>query len=88
MKNDSFQDRALLDQMKADILRRAAQLSESEDEFEIDDHEKKIQTMTFEDGLDDELDSRINVAGDGEATSDEDEDKVCIVHSFFVSNSG
>ncbi|KAI5122117.1 hypothetical protein M0805_002239 [Coniferiporia weirii] len=55
-----LQDRAFLDQMKADILRRAAELSESDEE-----------DVAFDDDLDGALDGQVKVAGDGEE-SDED----------------
>lgn len=59
--------------MKADILRRAAELSDSEEEeVEIDEYGKKVRIAAFEDG-DDDLDNNVKVAGDGEATSDDED---------------
>ncbi|KAH8108784.1 hypothetical protein DFH11DRAFT_1516412, partial [Phellopilus nigrolimitatus] len=59
---DMLQDRAFLDQMKADILRRAEELSESDEEE---------GAVAFEDELDGEIGGKVRVAGDGE-DSDED----------------
>ena len=68
-------DRSFLDQMKEDILRRAAELSESEEEYELDEHGKRVQIVAFEDELEENLNAGIRVAGDGEATSDEDSEE-------------
>lgn len=59
--------------MKADILRRAAELSDSEEEeVEIDEYGKKVRIAAFEEE-DDDLDNNVKVAGDGEATSDDED---------------
>lgn len=66
-------DKSFIDQVKADILRRAAELSDSEEEeVEIDEYGKKVRIAAFEEE-DDELDNNIKVAGDGEATSDDED---------------
>ena len=69
-----MRDRTFIDQMKADILRRAAELSESdEEEVEIDEHGRKVRIAAFEEEDDDEIGGGVKVAADGEATSDEEE---------------
>jgi len=66
-------DKTFIDQVKADILRRAAELSDSEEEeVEIDEYGKKVRIAAFEEE-DDELDNNVKVAGDGEAASDDED---------------
>ncbi|EJC98289.1 uncharacterized protein FOMMEDRAFT_114485 [Fomitiporia mediterranea MF3/22] len=62
-----LQDRAFLDQMKADILRRAAELSDSDGE-EVDAEDEDLESV---------LDGAVKVIGDGEGSgegSEEDEE--------------
>ncbi|THU91522.1 hypothetical protein K435DRAFT_673953 [Dendrothele bispora CBS 962.96] len=63
-----FRDRAFIEQMKTDILRRAEQISE--DENEDGSEGGKQDTFAFEDDV--ELDGHVKVAGDGEQSEDED----------------
>lgn len=55
-----IQDRSFIDQMKADILRRAAELSESDEEYRDDDE------------LDGDLDDGVRVVNDGEGSESGD----------------
>lgn len=66
-------DKSFIEQVKADILRRAAELSDSEEEeVEIDEYGKKVRIAAFAEE-DDGLDNNVRVAGDGEATSDDED---------------
>ncbi|KAJ7126054.1 hypothetical protein C8R44DRAFT_618190 [Mycena epipterygia] len=72
-----LRDRTFIEQMKADILRRAEEISDDEEEEEAGDFQNKGKTKEhIEDG---DLDihaghGHIKVAGDGEESGDEDGD--------------
>lgn len=60
-------DRSFIDQMKADILRRAEAISDSEEE------EEEGRVVAFEEELDDvPAGAQVKVAGDGEESSESD----------------
>ncbi|TCD70688.1 hypothetical protein EIP91_002063 [Steccherinum ochraceum] len=65
----TIQDRAYIEQMKADILRRAEEASYEDDEDEDESNKEGGRDLAFEDDLDAE--SRVKVR-DGEASDDEE----------------
>ncbi|KAF5355264.1 hypothetical protein D9758_006046 [Tetrapyrgos nigripes] len=65
-----LRDRAFIEQMKADILRRAEQLSDEEDE---EMEERKEETLAFEDDV--ELDGHVKVLGDGEESGEDSDEE-------------
>ncbi|KAK7044612.1 CUE domain-containing protein [Favolaschia claudopus] len=81
-ENDSvLRDRTFIEQMKADILRRAEAISDDEDEDEVDapgkNSGKGKAKEPVDDGGDLDLDadqSHVRVVGDGEESGDEDDD--------------
>lgn len=66
-----LQDRTFIEQMKADILRRAEENSDSEDSE--DDSPGGGRTLAYEDELDDGPvgEDKVKVLGDGEESGDE-----------------
>ncbi|TDL22691.1 hypothetical protein BD410DRAFT_193462 [Rickenella mellea] len=70
-----LQDKTFISQMKADILRRAEDFSDDEDEGQTRGH---VRTVAFEEELDDDVaghSSRVSIAGDGERSGEShDED--------------
>ena len=82
-----LQDRATIEQMKADILRRVELMSATEEE-EVGDEELGIKSKTkgvdiaYEDDLDDETGVKVRDGQSEDEGSEESDSKDVMVYSF------
>lgn len=86
--DDLMQDKTWLQEMKAEIMRRAEASSDEEEDVRY--RREARRTIPLDDDFEDFDDSvgDVSVAGDGEVSSSDDEEAkeaVCLFHAIFLA---